>query len=331
MRPATTPPCVRMLFPQLSSFYMTRSVLSYLTPFELQFLVSPLNRWAHWYVRRTENLSIVYGRTDPSLSLFCESPTGQRQIKTLDLHTRVVSQRVLDVFPLRLSKFKSIEAVDNTVYVVGGFDEELNQITSFCYQSKGTKISAVSSMHTPRIAFSLVTFGSFLLVVGGFNNGTLATCERMHLSTHSWTPMSPLIIQRCDAILCAFNGNCVYAFGGTDGHTPLNSIECYRSSSQDWQLLPPTVKQGYVVSRYGGCAHQISAQEIMILGGKGRYAQPVQECYIYSAKKNEFVGSLEMGAENADNLEIHLEQDQLYVLGETAQLYNCHTKTWALA
>ena len=243
------------------------------------------------------------------------------------------SIKALKEFPAHYTKFKSIEAINNSIYILGGYDSIQQVIVPFCYIfSSSQKLLEVPPMSTPRISFSLAILGSFLFVVGGFNDGTLGTFEKLHLTLHTWSPAPPLNINRCNPILCPFDGNTLYAFGGTDGHTPLNSIEMFSESTQGWRLLSPIIQTNYAVARNGGYAHQISGQDILIFGGKGVvYKQPIQQCYVFNTMKKEFVGSLQMESESFDNVGIHLEHEKLYVLGSCAQLYNCRTKLWSLA
>ena len=329
-RPVTS--CTnQMLFQSLNSFYATRLIFSYLTPFELQTIMCRLNKWAYAYICKNQNLSIVYGRASPSVSVLYRPNDNQHVLlKTFNFNSGSASLSEIEAFPGNLSRFRSIEAIDNSIYVVGGFDQSTEQIISFCFKiSLDGKLIRQPPMNTPRVAFSLVFLGSCLMVAGGFNNGTLNVCEKFSLSTREWHACPPFNLARCYPILCQFNGDTVYAFGGTDGHTPLNSMEKYDESAKEWKLLPPIYH--YAAIRNGGFAHQISMSEIMIFGGKGAvYKQPIQRCFVYNALKEEFAGNTTMEAETFDNVAIHLKHEKLYVLGNCTQFYNCKTKMWSI-
>jgi len=324
-----------LLFPGIYSFHCTRLILSYFTTFELRTIISRLNKWSNLFISQTQNLSVVYGRTDPCISILYrpieDSPVQLKKFDHEKLKTNIAE---ISDFPMDLTNFKSVETSKNSVYVIGGMNKLTNQIISFCYKITSLpsiKLQEVCPMNYPRISFSLTSCGLFIYVIGGFYDGTTKICEKLNISANRWEAFPALNIARCNPILCSFNSNIIYAFGGTDGHTPLNSIEKYENSKNQWVLLPPLLQMCYVGTRNGGFARQISAHEILIFGGKGTvYKQPIQQCFIYNAIKEEFVGSNNMEPEKFDNIEAHLENEKLFVIGGNIQYYDCKSKKWTM-
>jgi len=235
-----------LLFPGIYSFHCTRLILSYFTTFELRTIISRLNKWSNLFISQTQNLSVVYGRTDPCISILYrpieDSPVQLKKFDHEKLKTNIAE---ISDFPMDLTNFKSVETSKNSVYVIGGMNKLTNQIISFCYKITSLpsiKLQEVCPMNYPRISFSLTSCGLFIYVIGGFYDGTTKICEKLNISANRWEAFPALNIARCNPILCSFNSNIIYAFGGTDGHTPLNSIEKYENSKNQWVLLPPLLQ-----------------------------------------------------------------------------------------
>ena len=129
--------------------------------------------------------------------------------------------------------------------------------------------------------------------------------------------------------MCSFNENTIYAFAGTDGYTPLNSIEKYSETTKNWILLPPISQMNYGVARIDGFAHQISSRNIIIFGGKRpSYMNAIVECSIFNIETMEFKGGISMKAETAGSASICLLKDRIYVLGISAQWFDCRERKW---
>ena len=318
------------VFPLLNSFYATRAILSYLTPLELQTVVSFLNKWCYSYMKLNKNPHLIYGRSDFGLSTVYKCVEDNNvYIKSINLNNNSIVTSLITTFPKEFTMFKSIEDSKNHIYIIGGYDSNIESVVSFSFKYESGQLTREEPMRSPRTSFSLLIFGSSLLVIGGFYFGTSAVFERYSFITKQWTKEASLNISRCLPILAEFNYNCIYAFGGTDGHTPLNSIERYLDNK--WELLPPVSQSHYAVSRIGGYAHQISKNHILIFGGKNPlYKNHVGQCFVFNVTSKAFTGNIEMFEESFKDIGVFMCKSKLYTLGSTAQCFDCKKGLWRL-
>eukprot|EP00826_Nyctotherus_ovalis_P066582 TRINITY_DN9856_c0_g2_i5.p1 TRINITY_DN9856_c0_g2~~TRINITY_DN9856_c0_g2_i5.p1 ORF type:complete len:221 (+),score=41.42 TRINITY_DN9856_c0_g2_i5:126-788(+) len=192
-------PTRQTLFPLLNSFYATRAILSYLTPLELQTTVAYLNKWAYSYMKLNRNPHLIYGRSDFSIStVFREGEAVF--VKSVDLDNAMVTITRICEFPRELTLFKSIENYKNELYIIGGYDESLESAVAFCFRYENGELIEEKAMGTARTVFSVVVYGSSMLVVGGFNFGTLSVCEKYSFSAKQWSKEASLSIPRCSPI-----------------------------------------------------------------------------------------------------------------------------------
>ncbi len=320
----------QFMFPRLASYNTTRVILSYLTPIELESAVALVNRWAYNFIKRSPHISYMYGRRDFRAATVALSG-GQAALRTYDISGNSLRSSALDGFPSHLSKYSAIEGKDNRLFVVGGFDNETHRIVSFLYEIVNQNVAPLNTTHYARVSFSLVIANNKLFIVGGFNDGTLRLCESIDLKTGKLRSLPSLNMKRCSPILCQFNNNVIYAFGGTDGYSPLNTTERYVDGGQAWTSLPDFAHTASQL-RLSGFALQISRNEILIFGGRGgRYRTPVMDSLVYNAEKRRVTGTVRMAAgEPCENVGLHMEHEKVYVLGNRVHVYNCRERKWQL-
>uniref|UniRef100_A0AAZ1XHW6 Uncharacterized protein n=1 Tax=Oreochromis aureus TaxID=47969 RepID=A0AAZ1XHW6_OREAU len=56
------------------------------------------------------------------------------------------------------------------------------------------------------------------------------------LTTHTWQELAPMHSYRCYVSVTAMDGY-IYAMGGFDGYSRLNSVERYQPSTNQWTLI----------------------------------------------------------------------------------------------
>eukprot|EP00826_Nyctotherus_ovalis_P048608 TRINITY_DN5745_c0_g1_i29.p1 TRINITY_DN5745_c0_g1~~TRINITY_DN5745_c0_g1_i29.p1 ORF type:complete len:331 (+),score=31.35 TRINITY_DN5745_c0_g1_i29:98-1090(+) len=322
---SSTIPKESLLFPSLGNYNMTRVILSYLNPFELQVTVSRLNKWARNFVRGFSDFSLLYSRNEPVISFLISN----HHLRRFDLQSKAIREIDLEQgIPDNCTKYSSIESSDNKIFIVGGYDTTTKSTIAFLYMiADDLAAKKVATSHYERLAFSLIILGGHLFVIGGFNRGSLRICERMSVKTLKWRNAPQLQMKRCTPILCCFNNNTIYAFGGSDGYNPLNSVERLKEGSNRWEKLPDFCKIRSPELRTAGMAHQISVNEIMIFGGLHR--NPINRCTVYNVSKQRITGSVNMAdSEDVVNMGIHMKREKLYAFGTHVHAFNCKAKAW---
>jgi len=320
------------LFPLLNSFDMTRVILSYLDPMELETTVKLLNKWSYNFIKSTPNISLLYGRHDFRAISISQDHT--LNILSIEENQTKLKKSEIANFPKELSKFSYLETPENKIFILGGYDNNLRQVVSFLYEINEEENAAnlISTTHYPRISFSFTIFNKCIYLIGGYNAGVLKICEKIELKSQRWRSVPSLNMRRCNPILCVFSNNFLYAFGGTDGYSPLGSVERLGSNSKQWEILPDFCNDTTnAFLRVGGHAQQISKKEIMIFGGHSRTRlTPINACAIYRVDLKKIINSVEF-KEAENEYGIHMEHEKIYAIGEKkVHVYDCREKLWKL-
>uniref|UniRef100_A0A8C9M2G7 Uncharacterized protein n=1 Tax=Panthera tigris altaica TaxID=74533 RepID=A0A8C9M2G7_PANTA len=102
--------------------------------------------------------------------------------------------------------------------------------------------------------FSMATCDGFLYAVGGHDAPASNHCsrlldyvERYDPKTDTWTMVAPLSMPR-DAVGVCLLGDRLYAVGGYDGQTYLNTMESYDPQTNEW-----TQMASLNIGRAGAC------------------------------------------------------------------------------
>jgi len=310
---------------------MTRLILSYLSPFELEVTVSQLNKWSRKFIKKLRSISTLYNKKDTVISFI----TANHQLIQFDLENKNVSRinKIQGISKDHI-KYSYIEDTNNRIFILGGYDASLKEIISFMYViEENATAKEISAEHYERLAFSLIVLRGELFVIGGFNQGTLKVCEKMDTKTFAWKSVPALNMKRCLPILSTFNNNTIYAFGGSDGYSPLNSAERLIEGDDWWQSLPDFCQFNSSQLRIAGMAHQISANEIIIFGGyKNNRKEPAEECLIYNIQKKCLTAqvNIPLEARFIERGTMHLEHEKLFVLARNVFLYNAREKKWSI-
>ena len=317
-----------LLFPLLANYNMTRLILSYLPTFELETTVSRINKWAYKFIKETTYLSLIYNRKDLRITHL----TPERVLNEYNIANKKIirSTQIIEISE-KYSKFTSIETNDNRIFVIGGYNDILHKIVSFVYMiTPNHATKEIDTTHYERLAFGLVIVGNELMMIGGFNEGTLKICEKMNLKSLKWSSVPAMNMKRCSPILSSFNNNTVYIFGGSDGYSALNSVERLIENNNSWEMLPDFCSFNNPQLRVDGMAKQISLNELIIFGGYLiPQKSPMMISLIYNVRKGKITGKISMkSSEVTVNMGVHMEHELLYAIGTKVHVFNCKTKTW---
>uniref|UniRef100_A0A8C5PLI8 Kelch like family member 4 n=1 Tax=Leptobrachium leishanense TaxID=445787 RepID=A0A8C5PLI8_9ANUR len=133
-----------------------------------------------------------------------------------------------------------VAALNSKLYAVGGRDGSSCLKSMECFDPHTNKWSMCAPMSKRRGGVGVATYNSFLYAVGGHDApasnhcSRLSDCvERYDPKTDSWTTVAPLSVPRDAVGVCAL-GDKLYAVGGYDGQTYLNTVESYDAQTNEW-------------------------------------------------------------------------------------------------
>ncbi|XP_009987511.1 PREDICTED: kelch-like protein 4 [Tauraco erythrolophus] len=123
-----------------------------------------------------------------------------------------------------------------------------------CFDPHTNKWSICASMSKRRGGVGVATYNGFLYAVGGHDApasnhcSRLSDCvERYDPKTDAWTTVAPLSVPRDAVGICPL-GDRLYAVGGYDGHTYLDTVESYDAQNNEWTEEVPVN-----IGRAGAC------------------------------------------------------------------------------
>ncbi|XP_075692842.1 kelch-like protein 4 [Rhinoderma darwinii] len=147
-----------------------------------------------------------------------------------------------------------VAALNNKLYAVGGRDGSSCLKSMECFDPHTNKWSMCAPMSKRRGGVGVATYNGFLYAVGGHDAPASNLCsrlsdcmERYDPKTDSWTTVAPLGVPR-DAVGVSSLGDRLYAVGGYDGQTYLNTVESYDAQTNEWTQDVPLN-----IGRAGAC------------------------------------------------------------------------------
>ncbi|XP_073454214.1 kelch-like protein 4 isoform X1 [Aquarana catesbeiana] len=147
-----------------------------------------------------------------------------------------------------------VAALNNKLYAVGGRDGSSCLKSMECFDPHTNKWSMCAPMSKRRGGVGVATYNGFLYAVGGHDApasnhcSRLSDCvERYDPKTDNWTTVAPLSVPRDAVGVCAL-GDRLYAVGGYDGQTYLNTVESYDTQTNEW-----TQEVSLNIGRAGAC------------------------------------------------------------------------------
>ncbi|XP_028923178.1 kelch-like protein 4 [Ornithorhynchus anatinus] len=147
-----------------------------------------------------------------------------------------------------------VAALNSKLYAVGGRDGSSCLKSMECFDPHTNKWSTCAAMSKRRGGVGVATYNGFLYAVGGHDApasnhcSRLSDCvERYDPKTDTWTTVAPLRIPR-DAVGVCQLGDRLYAVGGYDGQSYLNTVESYDAQNNEWTEEVPVN-----IGRAGAC------------------------------------------------------------------------------
>ncbi|XP_009553548.2 kelch-like protein 4 isoform X1 [Cuculus canorus] len=147
-----------------------------------------------------------------------------------------------------------VAALNSKLYAVGGRDGSSCLKSMECFDPHTNKWSICASMSKRRGGVGVATYNGFLYAVGGHDApasnhcSRLSDCvERYDPKTDAWTTVAPLSVPRDAVGICPL-GDRLYAVGGYDGHTYLDTVESYDAQNNEWTEEVPVN-----IGRAGAC------------------------------------------------------------------------------
>ncbi|XP_013386442.1 kelch-like protein 7 isoform X2 [Lingula anatina] len=120
--------------------------------------------------------------------------------------------------------------LDGKVYICGGTSTHgsTSHRTTELFDPSRDHLSFLKPLIHPRFEHGLVVCKGFLYACGGAmsNNRPLKLCERFSTTLNKWIEIPPMHFARKGLGLAAVDGK-IYAFGGQDELTVLDTVECY--------------------------------------------------------------------------------------------------------
>ncbi|KAM8848709.1 kelch-like protein 4 isoform 2-T2 [Synchiropus picturatus] len=147
-----------------------------------------------------------------------------------------------------------VTALNGKLFAVGGRDGSSCLRSMECFDPHTNKWSMCTPMAKRRGGVGVATYNNFLYAVGGHDApasnhcSRLSDCvERFDPKTDTWTTVSSLSVPR-DAVGVCLLGDRLYAVGGYDGQSYLNTVESYDAQNNEWTEEVPLN-----VGRAGAC------------------------------------------------------------------------------
>ena len=136
---------------------------------------------------------------------------------------------------------------EHTIYVTGGINKKLNDISKEFYIYNPTENTAcrMPDLHQIRYTHMSILADNKLFVMGGrafgaAPKGILNHAEYFDLATMKWIKTSPMIRKRCTGHVFSYK-NQVYVFGGYEGKEKGNErpreVERYDGDNNKWVAL----------------------------------------------------------------------------------------------
>ncbi|XP_078719374.1 kelch-like protein 5 isoform X3 [Lampetra fluviatilis] len=147
-----------------------------------------------------------------------------------------------------------VAVLNGKLYAVGGRDGSSCLRSVECFDPHTNKWTACAPMCKRRGGVGVSACNGFLYAVGGHDTPASNHCsrisdcvERFDPKTDAWTAVAPLSVSR-DAVGVGLLGDRLYAVGGYDGQTYLNTVEAYDPVANEWAQVAPLC-----LGRAGAC------------------------------------------------------------------------------
>ncbi|XP_076992736.1 kelch-like protein 5 isoform X3 [Tamandua tetradactyla] len=147
-----------------------------------------------------------------------------------------------------------VAVLGGKLYAVGGRDGSSCLKSVECFDPHTNKWTLCAQMSKRRGGVGVTTWNGLLYAIGGHDapasnlTSRLSDCvERYDPKTDMWTAVASMSISR-DAVGVCLLGDKLYAVGGYDGQTYLNTVEAYDPQTNEWTQVAPLC-----LGRAGAC------------------------------------------------------------------------------
>ncbi|XP_064440448.1 kelch-like protein 5 isoform X3 [Mirounga angustirostris] len=147
-----------------------------------------------------------------------------------------------------------VAVLSGKLYAVGGRDGSSCLKSVECFDPHTNKWTLCAQMSKRRGGVGVTTWNGLLYAIGGHDapasnlTSRLSDCvERYDPKTDTWTAVASMSISR-DAVGVCLLGDKLYAVGGYDGQTYLNTVEAYDPQTNEWTQVAPLC-----LGRAGAC------------------------------------------------------------------------------
>jgi kelch-like protein 10 len=138
----------------------------------------------------------------------------------------------------RALAYHGVCALDNLIYIVGGYDgtDYLNTVQRYDPLTKNWQDCAC--MYQSRCYVSVCSQDGKIYALGGFNGITRTNSgETYNSGLNQWEMIPAMHCKRSDASAASLNGK-IYIVGGFDGEDVLNSAERFDPDTKEWTFIP---------------------------------------------------------------------------------------------
>ncbi|XP_074085731.1 kelch-like protein 5 isoform X4 [Macrotis lagotis] len=147
-----------------------------------------------------------------------------------------------------------VAVLSGKLYAIGGRDGSSCLKSVECFDPHTNKWTLCAQMSKRRGGVGVTTWNGLLYAIGGHDapasnlSSRLSDCvERYDPKTDMWTAVASMSISR-DAVGVCLLGDKLYAVGGYDGQTYLNTVEAYDPQTNEWTQVAPLC-----LGRAGAC------------------------------------------------------------------------------
>ncbi|XP_041987203.1 kelch-like protein 10 [Aricia agestis] len=128
-------------------------------------------------------------------------------------------------------------ALNNLIYMIGGFDGSDHFNTVRCYDPVTNVWQERACMYQARCYVSVVVHDDLIYALGGYNGRTrMASAERYYPDKNQWEMTTPMNKQRSDASAASLGGK-IYIVGGFNGQEVLSSAEVFDPDVKQWSFI----------------------------------------------------------------------------------------------
>lgn len=177
-----------------------------------------------------------------------------------------------------MSNMTSFLTEKKSIYLIGGFNEEANNIVKM--DPSTLSWEEVAPLEANRSKFGATAIGKQIFVFGGKRGKErVSDAEIYNASSNRWTKIAPLCKNRSGFAVIAL-GDLLFFIGGNDGDNILSTVETFNIATGEWRkresMHEPRDELAAVVGRNN---------KIYAIGGfGGKDSEPLRSVEVYDLK-----------------------------------------------